>query len=57
MRTVTLTVDFTVVLLEEVNPDDVIFDINLDSVVPVCGGLKVGYVPDYRTQEYEELKP
>jgi hypothetical protein len=57
-KRVTLSVDFVVDIDEDVEPNDVTFEIPLEKMIPMdCNGSgrkRVGRVRSYTTQEYFE---
>lgn len=52
LKKVTLTVDMTVEIEEDVEPNDVTFDIPIEQVKPQANGKTVGVLVSYTTQEY-----
>jgi hypothetical protein len=51
MKNVTLTVEITVRINEDTDPNDITFR-GIEAAVPVAHGYKVGTVYSYCTQEY-----
>src|SRR5438093_13315217 len=52
MKTITLTVDVVVEIEDDVEPNDVTFDIDLEKTRPMLGNRYIGRTLGYCTQEY-----
>lgn len=51
MKTITIPVDITVNVNDDVNPDDITFDIDLTAVKPQVAGITVGTAVEHTTGE------
>lgn len=55
MKRVTFMVEFVARIKDDVEPEDVSFDIPTDQVRAQAGGNNVGVLESYTTQEYPEV--